>query len=96
MGANHNCKPVAMGLLPRANSQAATKFNAREAIMEVIPLHLLVIIHLCIYLPHFIFGPHQARSLELGIGHYCIHYNFSITFVLSMPHERGKSRRGLA
>jgi hypothetical protein len=85
-----------MGLFPRVNSQATIEFNVREAVMEVVPSHLPVIIHLCIYLPHFIFGPHQARSLELGSGHCCIHCNFSISFILSMPRDRGKPHRGPA
>lgn len=77
MGGNHNYKPAAMRPFTRANSQAAIEFNVREAVMEVVPLHLPVFIHLCICLPHFVFGSHQASSLELGSGHCCIHREFA-------------------
>jgi hypothetical protein len=80
----------------RANNQAAIEFNVREAVMEVVPSHPPVFIYLCIYLPHYVFGSHQASNLELGSGHCCIHQEFAISFVLTMPRDRGKPCHGPA
>jgi hypothetical protein len=74
-----------MGLLSRSNNPTTKKFNAREAIMATVPLHLLVIIQLCIRFPHFSLGPHQASNLELGSSCCYTSYILAIRIILSMP-----------